>query len=497
MTNFKIKLRISLWFLLFLIITCLLWKGIAPTGKMTYVYDFKHGSDFISNLSPNDRLEVAQNGTQKVIGNPIYFSLRTPRKFNKAKMTLKYKNDELAIIEAGVLANQSAWRYILKPLQNRTIDQLASEWDITKNGDLMLLQRNKKYESVDEFLDNLPETNKIAVYNYNLQMDFVLDNYSSSTSEFINEEGEKEIEREFTSIHSLLGGYEFFTYVKDEKLDVRFTFYDLNKNDDLDNIDIFLYYNDQVIFSTHPKDKGEKEGTGSRGENIFENLEIPNLPEGVYKIVVNANNDIVTDAILIAQHKISFVNKINIYNELTKGEDSQHLDIFTDSNKLHFTTTHPDKLQEIKINEDKIVDINKTYKQFSSDSLEKPVSKVSMTKNGLMIAGDGVFAFSEEALINPKIKVVNENFSDEGVDYILAKYSVSKKKGDWTVSSVDFDISNIYRENGKNSFMISVPGFKADDEIDESFEIDEIKIELEGDSLGRKIKTKLKKIINE
>ncbi|MCX6796691.1 MAG: hypothetical protein NTW06_04320, partial [Candidatus Falkowbacteria bacterium] len=164
-----IKFRIILWSLLGLVVLWLLYMGIVPSGKITYDTDFKNDNFFIKKLTPAERVdEIKRNvppslfqsfgeASQKIIGDPVYFSLRTPRRFNSANIEIKYKNNsELPIIETGVLVDKIVWRYNTKPIENRVIDQLSVKWNMIKSGETIFLQREKKYKSVEEFLKNLP-----------------------------------------------------------------------------------------------------------------------------------------------------------------------------------------------------------------------------------------------------------------------------------------------------------------------------------------------------
>ena len=110
--------------------------AVVPSGKITYVYDFKKDNYFISKLTPDARVEERQNNKQKIIGDPVYFSLRTPRRFNKAKLTLKYKRCKqepqcapanLPIIEVGALVDKTVWRYDLEPIENYIMEIYAAQ----------------------------------------------------------------------------------------------------------------------------------------------------------------------------------------------------------------------------------------------------------------------------------------------------------------------------------------------------------------------------------
>jgi len=71
---------------------------------------------------------------------------------------------------------------------------------------------------------------------------------------------------------------------------------------------------------------------------------------------------------------------------------------------------------------------------------------------------------------------------------MLARYQRPPEVGEWRTASAEFDLRHTYQENGQYSFLISIPGLRADDEISDGIEISEIKVELLGKNLIEKIK---------
>ena len=482
-TSWIVKLRIFLWLILAGFTVWLLYMAIVPSGKITYVYDFANGDyqlagadKFISQLTPEERVEEIKDRSQKIIGDPVYFSLRLPRKFNKAKLTLEYKNEsERPLLEAGVLMDKIIWRYQLQPIENKIIDKLALVWNVIEENGIMLLQREKKYDTLDNFLANLPLPEEIALYNYDLKKEYLLKDYEPS-----------KVKQEIN--YSLRGPYQFYTYIKSEDLDFDFTLLDLNQNKDSDAVDINLYYDDKLIASRRLDDDGIKADKGEMKEVRKLDFAEAGLPEGVYKIELRANDDIITKKIATSQSKISFLNRIWL-----AGENDKDISLYTDSQLINVQTINPASLQIIKIG-DKELEISSTYRQFSQ-MLENKVSEIKIARGDIILAGSGVFSFNSENLLDPNFKKVDESFSANpaGINYILAGYRIPEEKDGWKTAQAEFDLNNAYREWNKNSFVVSIPGLKADNEINDSIEIRGIKIELEGKTLKEKLKEFLSK----
>ncbi len=386
-------------------------------------------------------------------------------------------------MEIGLLNNKDAWGYDLKPLQNKIIDQLSLAWPVAsgENG-VSLIEREKKYNNVEQFLDNLPARDEIALYNYSLKNNFLLDNY---------EPGKKDNLLNF----KFRGAYQFYTYIKKEELNYVFNFFDLNINSDNDPIEIKIYSKDSVIYSTHLAD--EKTVSNDRQTVI----KIADLPEGVYRFSIIANDDVITKSITSRQSQFALINKV----WLAEG-NKENLILFTNSRLVNAQTVNPSSLGKINIG-DNYIELNQTYKQFSSlvlnnqiiavksgsagvDSNKKfgPV-KIELPKDDIIISGDGVFSFSENSLLDPRFKNVDGNLDINGekINYVLTNYKTPINFDGWQTAVAEFDLTKAYQENGKYQFLISVPTLKAEELIEGEIIIKEIKVDLSGTSLRKKL----------
>lgn len=471
--KFVVKLRIFLWSGLAFVVLFLFWQAIVPFGNITYTVDFDDYSYFIPKLTPAERMETGESSV-KIVGDPVYFTLRTPRTFNKANLEIKYKaSDNIRLLEIGPLADKTIWRYNLRPIYNKTIEQLGLAWSVLEENGIMFLQRDKHYDSLESFLASPLLQEEIAIYNYDWTREYILPNYSSTSKETIVD-------------IPLRGAYQFYTYIKDEELNFKFTLADLNQNKDRDNIELILYYQDEIIFT-----KNIEEVSAAENDELVELGEIEikqsGLPEGVYKLELRASDDIVTRSIVTEQGKIAFINKIRLLRD-----NQENIKIYTDASKLNAVTPHPDRLQTIKVGSE-ILDLNDTYKLISLDipltlatNTKDKSTELTLELDGVTISGNGVFAFTREQMINPRLKKVDENIdiNVEGINYVLANYTSPKENDSWQVANIQVDLKQAYRERGAYQFIISVPGIQDGEYVD----IDEIKVELKGKNLIEKLK---------
>lgn len=463
--SFVYKIRITIWLALALVAAWLLFSGIVPSGKIAYS-GAPGDNFFIKKLAPAERLNQGM-----IIGDPAYFSLRTSRGFDNAQIVLEYeKKGDLPIIELGVLADNRG-NYSLKPVENKILDDL--NWNKIIENNLTLYQRNKKFDSVGEFLSAPPASDEIAIYNHDFNREYMIADYAPDKER-----------RVFDC--QLRGPFKFFTYIKEEGLNFKFTISDLNKNKDEDGIDIDIYYGGKLIHEQHLEDDGIIGDSGRMEEGRDIAVRLDNLPEGVYKIELKAGDDIVTKKIETANKKMSFINKIWLADD-----NRSDLKIYTDSKFIAAQTINPGRLQKIKIGNNEL-GLKNTFDQ-ERIKTDYSLKEMVLEKDDVILAGDGIFAFSRDSFFNPLIKKVNNNteVDKDGVNYILADYQSPKVRGVAKVAIIDFDLNNIYREKGKYGFLVSVPGLRAEDGSEDGVSIKDIKINLEGKGIFEFLKKKL------
>lgn len=139
-------MRIAWLILLILLIGWLSWQAIVPSGKMSYQIDFKQQSYSIGRLLPADRV-VEDNGFQRLIAEPVYFTLYTPRSFNKAVVTFTFANPP-DLVKFGVAHNKELWNYDFKTAYSKSINKLGLDKQVsaTLEFDLTGAERiNNKY----------------------------------------------------------------------------------------------------------------------------------------------------------------------------------------------------------------------------------------------------------------------------------------------------------------------------------------------------------------
>ena len=429
-------------------------KNFAISKLLEVSFDFQKPSSFISFLKPEARLGELVQGEdyyQPIKGDPVYFELKLPNRFlSTAKVELTYKNKNQPIIELGLQKNPEGTAFELQPLENKYLDTL--NWFYLENEETGLWQREKKYESVNDFFLNPPEHEKVAVYHYDYDYNFLLPGYKPSGKIKIIDQ-------------TIRGGYKFYTYIKDEPLSFIFYFQNVNRYEGADPITVKVYnFWGDLIYQKEFNDDGNASNDSVYSSVIGAGIEISaDLPEGVYKVEVAVSDDIFTRKIETPQSKISFINQIYLGDAINYAEPKETM-LYTNGSFLRAATTHEEGLQELEVNGGHFI-IGETYKQYHS-YLDGKQNSIFSPVGDIELFADGLFYFSPDDFINPELAKVDENFNPdkEGVDYIIAGYTRNTSKEEWKNKSAEFNLDEGWKNKRKVKFIISLPGLEFNNE---------------------------------
>lgn len=482
--SFLFKLRFIFGVILLIFLLLFLYLKIVPFGQISYSRDYsstwRSGKGFISGFTPAERVDLETSEVPAIIGDPVYFSVFTPRTFDQAKMTIVYRDNltiDLPIIEAGVLVDNIVWRYDLKPVDNKALDYLMLRWDKLEENGLLFLQKEKNYSSLADWEKDLAKgkikdcsnvsTNCLAVYNYTPPYKYQVANYQPLLPLTIDQ--------------PLRGAHQFYLYLKDEPLHLDFSFIDQNLDLKPAPIKIILSSENGIIDTQTVDDPNLNPGSGQMEEKKV-TIDKRNLPAGIYKVEVKITDDMIIKKISSSIGRLSFIHKI------WPVSGQGNLKVYTDSNYLQVKALSPASLQTISFGGNKF-SLTEAYRQFDFYSEDGGLIKeIKIAQDDLILENNGVFALSPNALINPSLMKVDRFFSVKmPVKYIVAEYQKPKEVNGFKVATVEFDLQNAYREKGKYNFMIAVPGLKADDKLNDNLEIYKINIEFEGRTLWQKI----------
>lgn len=476
--------RIIALVLVALLAAVFLYLKVIPFGRISYHRDYSSrlhsGRGFVRGFTPAERVDSTSSRLPRLLGDPVYFSLFTPRTFDRAKVTVIYRDSlssSTPIIEAGVLVDKLVWRYDLKPLENKIIDRLMFAWPRLEDGGAMLLQKEKNYASLADFKEDLQAgrlkdcpggpTACVATYNYSLDSNFQLADYQKSEPLSLSQ--------------PLRGSHQFYLYLGRESLRLGFDFVILNQDKGADPITINLYSQGKLLASKGLEDGGPADTSGRQEEKGL-SIGPATLAPGVYKVEVKISDDTVIKKITSSVNRLSFINKV--WPVSAAGP----LSLYTDSAYLQVKALNPASLGTINFAGHNF-SLDQAYEQFLFQVDSGLAAKsIKSSKDDVILENSGVFAFDPASLFNPSFKRVDAFFKTDGISYIIADYGQPSEREDgFREASAEFVLKGAYREKGLYSFMISVPGLRAESDQGGYLEIKEIKVELKGRNLWQKI----------
>jgi len=184
-----------------------------------------------------------------------------------------------------------------------------------------------------------------------------------------------------------------------------------------------------------------------RAENVQKiKIIIPNLPEGVYKIILKQpGGDALIKNIKTRQRKLVFANKIYLADsELYDGVLPRPTTIYSKGARLTAMTQEEFSTQELIINDESKLMLDEAEKPYSRD-FPLGLHKIFIPKSNIQLT-DNYFAFSEEAYFepfNPCLYPYSPKMDLESFDYLITSYTPPTKDNGWLVNNQTFDLTRI------------------------------------------------------
>ena len=468
MINFFKILRIIIISFLFAISAFLIYflfdKHLGLTGILTGSYKFKKKSPIVHELTPHARLEELGKDSfgsfKEMFIDPVYFEVETPSEYDYAEVCLTYKNTDVPVIYWGPQFKEG-FHYKLKPAENIIIEKVIENkenFDIVQDKDLMLLQRKgitKKYSSVKEFLNKMPDKNKIGVFNFDIDYNYIMPEYKQQNGIEINT--------------TLRGPHTMIVYVKNSSLKMEFVVQDMNRHAGEDIFEAVVLRNGNGVYSRKLKDDGYTKATDPATNKRTLTLNIPNLKEGAYVVDLHTTEDIFIRSIKTNQSYLVFKGTIYLADNIEYKDGISDLNynpnfLYTNGENLSFRTTHKSGLQTIKINNNELK-IDETHTMFYSSTTENiGKNKISIPENDIVFHSNGLVSFSEENFFYPYLKQLDQNFNYNDIneiDYIIANYeSPEVVQNNIKRTCQQIFMNDFYVSENKLKFMISVPNLE-------------------------------------
>jgi len=485
MINKVVKIiKVILWSIPVIFLFWLLNKNFVPGGILTAKCD----ADKCSKLAA----AFATKESEKIIGetkvgdryrliahDPIYFTVKTPRPFAKAKITAEFANpDNQPIFNFGLQAANGA--YVFKNVfsYNSLIEQLEKDWEVIKENDSYLFTRPpeqvsddkkddkddiekiekkpiKKYSSIDEFANNLPPLDEVRTHNYDLSDHIRLKDYKPS-------------DKRLEVGNTLRGPHEIVAYIENEPLDFKFSFQDINRHKGADDFKIIVSRNGKKVFEKKVDDDGIAKASGAvkNPKEVEIYLEKPAF--GVYAISIQAkDDDIFIKNISTAQSLVMFSNHLYFADDdeykVLEGVASKASGVLFSGQTLSARTSHKGALQTITVDKKPLIlkEVNKEY-EFKRNKTQIGILQVAIPKSDVYLSTDGFFVFDSRQFFNPDLGAVLNLGADvpDNINYVITQYPKLTDLGNgWLKAEAEFSRKELYRDDkGQYSFILQIPG---------------------------------------
>ncbi|MDP3985656.1 MAG: hypothetical protein Q8P82_02725 [bacterium] len=428
------------------------WQNAAPSGVFEAEYHFDAPSPFITPLLPGDRARAItrdESGTfyQGIIGDPTYFRIIPPRRFDRATVEIRFQNEKQPIVELGGLAARNPDTFDLRPLENQILDNL--DWPMLDKDELTLYQRTPTYASIDDFFTNLPSRETIATYHAALRSPLKIPGYVPSEQMRIYET-------------SLRGSHTFYAYVKNETLDIGFLIDDMNREAGADPVAVTVFRGTEPVFTVSENDDGVTEATGKSTGRRMMSIAVPGLPEDAYRVEFRTTRDIFIRRIDTRARKFVVANEVFLGDDVGYRDGDHPATLFTSARLLRASTLHADGAQELIVQGEPLR-IIESHREYVKKITGTTGTRISSPRGDLILRANGVFAFTPESLFIPDSLRLqwDTDLDAEGINFILAQYEPPRHEGEWKVALAEFDLARLLWEDHVVSFAVSAPGIAA------------------------------------
>ena len=412
------------------LLVALIYQNLSPLGS---TIKFQH--DLISNQRLAERMVKNEKSPVVLKSETSSFLLKVPEGYNSLNISAKFKNSANDAFQIAVQTNRGTLKRNFLTLDYKPLNDFP--WPYIREGKITLYQEYKNYKTLQEFFDNPASNSIIAFYEFS-----DLSKIKRKSTVLFDYEPSEELQE---IRHALRGSHTLYVYIKDEDLYFEFEKQDINRlvGEDILIVDVS---NHESLFTQTVPDDGIIDNSGQVDNVQKIKIHIPNLPEGVYKIVLKQpGGDALVKNIKTRQHKLVFASKIYLADsELYEGVYPIPTTVYSKGARLTAMTREEFPTQELIINDESKLILDEPEKSYSRD-FPLGLHKIFIPRSNVQLT-DNYFAFSEEAYFepfNPSFYPYNPKMDLDSFDYLITSYTPPTRENGWLVSNQFFDLTRI------------------------------------------------------
>jgi hypothetical protein len=446
----KTALYAALYIALVYLAGNLLLNYFAPYGKSvtnTFVNNLPGAETFTSLNKEDGKLEL---GGILLKTKSTRFSIKNIKDLNNVAVHLAYKPGQKEI-KLGVRSNESD-PFVYKSLFFDPINSLT--WEKVEQDGLVLYQKEKTFDNVTSYLTNIPTDKKLATY----QLD---------TNQLVPTMYPKSATGKTIIATPIRGNATAYVLVTGGDLSLKVTKQDINMYEGNDALNITVSLAGTKVTEATVADDGFADKSKSQSAPQVTTVEVKNAKPGVYKVDFkfdSAGGDSVLTKLEFNQTKVVFGGSALLWNATPTT-------IYTMGQKVTTSTSWPESIQNLKVDDKADLAIKDIKNKFSFDlgkmvqgKPEGELYKVFSPKGNVNLGTDGYMAFSKDAYFDPTlIKATPLTTADAQADientydYILTTVAPAREVDYWLNSDLVLKAADMPLAGDKLFFELAIP----------------------------------------
>lgn len=397
--------RLGLIGLAVLLVLTLAWRDTAPLGRLRIGHLFAKESAFVSQVVPVQRTSQSKAGTT-ITSEPVYLTMRYPRPFQSAEITVEYENPDNLPIEIGP-QTQPSETYDLTGVNHPGLNALMQTqgWgQAAQQGSKALWQRQpvlSSYSDVTQLWQQLPDQERTAYYGADWEKPYLPDF-----------DRRQQPDQQLIPV-PVQGPHLFYAATDRDALAVSADVFDLNKRQGPDEVLVqFLDWDGRVLAQQRLDDDGNDGEDGRLSSSRALHLVHTGLPQAdVYQISIKTTDDIILKGISIQAPYAVAKGQLRVAGgpeyRTAFGEDViGPVHLVTNARRLVANTNHIESRQSLYIGQEALqVQEPFVFHEYSMPDTRRFLLSqgyvVTLERGNVFLSGRGVFALSASAYFSP------------------------------------------------------------------------------------------------
>lgn len=441
-TNSRRLIRLIVWLLPLGLLAWVMSQQLILFGRVTLRCSAERCDPRIENFAAREseiltgRAKESGDRYRLVTADPVSFDTKLLRSMQQAVVRLTYQNpDSVEHLRLGLLLPGSKYEYFDLADHVPHLITLESTWRMVTDRELTLFVRPtanvRSFESIEDFLSNLPAVKRLATFNVELANVGRIPGYQPASAPAV-------INTPLRGTHTL------HVYVgQDETLNVTLGLQNLNRQPGKDDITVNVRQGSDTILTRAFRDDGNETANGRASDIRTVPITVADLSEGTYQVeVASKKGDFLIRSVEAVQHLLLFDGTVWLAADREYAAAGVQTDgpqtVYVQGTRLTAQTPHQNSLQTITVGSKKLT-LQETNKPVTvSLPITQSLVPVTVPRADILLETDGVFVLSSQQFFNRQ-QFATDRLTDSSkldrYDYVLTRYVKPQPAGKWLVAT--------------------------------------------------------------